>query len=211
MSGLHPMNWRLEAKTEFSWKENSASRQHQICLSFQPYRLIYKYQTCIFICICICIYTYGIPWWLRWQRVCLQYERPELDPWVRKTAWRRKWQPTPVFLPGKPHGRRSLAGYSSQGCKESDTIYRLHFHFHVHIYMYVCMYTHMYLCLCMHMCRYLCIHTYIYLSIYLYIWPKTYNGLTGLTYNFSTSPMMQKWNTFSRNYTLNFGLFPGWQ
>ena len=34
------------------------------------------------------------------------------DPWVGKIPWRRKWQPTPVFLPGKSHGQRSLAGYS---------------------------------------------------------------------------------------------------
>ena len=33
--------------------------------------------------------------------------------------WRRKWQPTPVFLPGKCHGQKSLAGYSPRGCKES--------------------------------------------------------------------------------------------
>ena len=32
------------------------------------------------------------------------------------------WQPTPVFLPGEAHGQRSLAGYGSQGCKESDMI-----------------------------------------------------------------------------------------
>ena len=41
-----------------------------------------------------------------------------------------KWQPTPVFLPGKSHGQRSLAGYSSWGCKKSDMTERLHFHFH---------------------------------------------------------------------------------
>ena len=35
--------------------------------------------------------------------------------------WRRKWQPTLVFLPGESHGRRSLVGYSSLGCKKSDT------------------------------------------------------------------------------------------
>ena len=35
--------------------------------------------------------------------------------------WRRKWQPTPVLLPGKPHGQRSLVGYSPWGHKESDT------------------------------------------------------------------------------------------
>ena len=43
------------------------------------------------------------------------------DPWVRKIPWRRKWQPTPVFLPGKSHRQRSLAGYSPWGPKESDT------------------------------------------------------------------------------------------
>ena len=36
-------------------------------------------------------------------------------------AWRRKWQPTPVFLPGESHGRRSLVGCSPWGRTESDT------------------------------------------------------------------------------------------
>jgi len=35
------------------------------------------------------------------------------NPWVGKILWKRKWQPTPVFLPGKSHGQRSLTGYSS--------------------------------------------------------------------------------------------------
>ena len=53
-----------------------------------------------------------------------------MDPWVRKIPWRRKWQPTPVFLPGKSHGRRSLVGYSPWGGKELDTTEQLHSHFH---------------------------------------------------------------------------------
>ena len=52
--------------------------------------------------------------------------RPGFDPWVGKIPWRRKWQPTPVLLPGESHGRRSLVGYSPWGCKESDTTERLH-------------------------------------------------------------------------------------
>ena len=44
--------------------------------------------------------------------------------------WTRKWQPTPVLLPGKFHGLRSLIGYSPWGRKESDMTERLHFHFH---------------------------------------------------------------------------------
>ena len=39
----------------------------------------------------------------------------------RKIPWKRKWQPTPVFLPGKPLGQRSLVGYSPWGCKGSNT------------------------------------------------------------------------------------------
>ena len=42
------------------------------------------------------------------------------NPWVGKIPWRRKWQPTPVFLPGESHGQRSLVGYSPWGHKESD-------------------------------------------------------------------------------------------
>ena len=41
------------------------------------------------------------------------------DPRVRKTPWRKKWQPTPVFLPEKFHGQRSLAGYSPWGQKRA--------------------------------------------------------------------------------------------
>ena len=49
---------------------------------------------------------------------CLQYRRPEFDPWVGKIPWRRKWLPTPVFLPGEFHGQRSLMGYGPWSCKE---------------------------------------------------------------------------------------------
>ena len=43
--------------------------------------------------------------------------------------WRRQWHPTPVLLPGKSHGQRSLVGCSSWGREESDTTEQLHFHF----------------------------------------------------------------------------------
>ena len=44
-------------------------------------------------------------------------------------VWRRQWHPTPVLLPGKSHGQRSLVGCSPWGCWGSDTTERLHFHF----------------------------------------------------------------------------------
>ena len=46
---------------------------------------------------------------------------PWFHPWIRKISWRRKWQPTPVFMPGKFRRQRSLEGYSPWVCKESDT------------------------------------------------------------------------------------------
>ena len=71
----------------------------------------------------------GVPWWLRWKSICLKCGRPRFDPWVRRIPSRRKWQPTPVLLPGEFHGWRSPVGYSPWGCKESDMTERLHFHF----------------------------------------------------------------------------------
>ena len=65
-----------------------------------------------------------VPWAPRWhsgkESTC-QYRRCEFDPWVRKTHWRRKWQPTSVFFPGKSHGQSSLMGCSPGGHKVSDT------------------------------------------------------------------------------------------
>ena len=46
-----------------------------------------------------------------------------------REQWRRRWHPTPVLLPGKSHGWRSLVGCSPWGREESDTTERLHFHF----------------------------------------------------------------------------------
>ena len=55
---------------------------------------------------------------------------PMRETWVRSLGRedprRRKWQPTPVFLPGESHGRRSLVGYGPRGRRESDTTKRLH-------------------------------------------------------------------------------------
>ena len=67
-----------------------------------------------------------------------QFRRDEFDPWVRKVPWSRKWQPTPVFLPGKSHGQRSQAGYCTWGHKESDTTERRGKHAHCVYYVRHC-------------------------------------------------------------------------
>ena len=63
----------------------------------------------------------------------LQCGRPGCDPWVGKILRRRKWQPTPLFLPGESHGQRSLAGYIPRGLKESDKSEPLSLPLHVMI------------------------------------------------------------------------------
>ena len=62
---------------------------------------------------------YGPPWWLSGKESSCQWRRRGFHLWIGKTPWRRKWQPTPVFLPGKSHGRRSLAGCSPRGHKRA--------------------------------------------------------------------------------------------
>ena len=51
---------------------------------------------------------------------CRRHRRHEVNPWVGKIPWWKKWQPIPVFLPVKTHGQRSLAGYSPLSYKELD-------------------------------------------------------------------------------------------
>ena len=53
-----------------------------------------------------------LPWWHSGRETACQYSRLGFNSWIRKIPWRRKWQPSPVFLPGKSHGQRSLVGYS---------------------------------------------------------------------------------------------------
>ena len=55
-------------------------------------------------------------------------QRPGFDPWVRKIPWRRRWQPTPIFLSGE--SQRSLTGCSLWVRKESDMTWQL---IHTHV------------------------------------------------------------------------------
>ena len=90
-------------------------------------------------------------------------KRCGFDAWVGKIPWKKKWQPTPVFLPGQSHGQRSLVGYSPWGHKEPDTTEQL---------------TQL-ICICSSFCfqwvvflyKMLSVFSYVYLpSIYLLWW-----------------------------------------
>ena len=59
--------------------------------------------------------------WFSSEAPACQCGRPGFDPWVGKNPWRRKWQPTAVFLPGKSHGPGSPVSCDTQGHKELDT------------------------------------------------------------------------------------------
>ena len=67
----------------------------------------------------------GLLRWLSCKESSCKFRTCSFDPWVGKIPWRRKWQPSPVFLPGESHGQRSRAGYSPWGCKGLDTTERL--------------------------------------------------------------------------------------
>ena len=62
----------------------------------------------------------GLPWRLRGKESACQCRRRTFESWVRKIPCRWKWQPTPVFWPGKSQGQRRLVGYCPRGQKESD-------------------------------------------------------------------------------------------
>ena len=78
----------------------------------------------------------GLLKWLNGKEPACQWRRCKrcwFDPWVEKIPCRRKWQPTPLFLPGKSHGQRNQVGYSPWACKEVDTAeHWIHTHSHTH-------------------------------------------------------------------------------
>ena len=114
----HSGQWGVPASFVTPWFCESKSFSLEIFPSFS--KIVF-----------ICVYT------VAWAFLVAQRLKhlpamwgPGFYPWVRKIPWRRKWQPTPVFLPGESHGRRSLVGSSPWGRKELDTTERLHFHLH---------------------------------------------------------------------------------
>ena len=67
----------------------------------------------------------SFPWCPSGKESGCQCRKHRIDSWITQISWRREWLPTEVFLPGKSHGQRSLAGYSPWGHKDSDLIWQL--------------------------------------------------------------------------------------
>ena len=77
----------------------------------------------------ICNLPNMLPRWLSGKESACKCRRQGFNPWVRSIPWRRKWQSTPVFLPGKSHRTKNLVGYTPWGHKKkSDKTEELHTH-----------------------------------------------------------------------------------
>ena len=62
------------------------------------------------------------------KNICLPVREMQVQTLVQEDPREKEMQPTLVFLPGEPHGQRSLVGYGPQGCKESNTTEHVHIH-----------------------------------------------------------------------------------
>ena len=114
----------------------------------------------IYMCVCVCVYIYTYIFIYAHGHLmglvvkecdclCRRCRRHWFDPWIEKIPWKRRWQPTLIFLPGESHGLRSLVGYSPWDCKELDVTE------HAHTLTYACV------CVCICVCVYVCIYIYI--------------------------------------------------
>ena len=86
------------------------------CFKIEACSLIVFYLYILWYLIFLSFMIEGLPWWVSDKESACQCRRLRFDPWVGNIPWRRKWQPTPVFMPGE-FRQRSLTGCSPQGCK----------------------------------------------------------------------------------------------
>ena len=110
-SPLHSL--LFSSSSSSAWHRSVQLLQHHLLSRpFFLYLLLWVLFTVLLKIIWLYMCKSGLPWWLRQKIICLQCRRPGFSPWLGKIPWRRKWPSTPVFLPGKSRGQRSLAGYS---------------------------------------------------------------------------------------------------
>ena len=81
-----------------AWEKIFANEATEKRLIFKTYKRLMQFN--------------GLPWWFSGKESACRCRRCKFNPWIRKIPWRRKWQPTIAFLPGKSHEQRNLAGYS---------------------------------------------------------------------------------------------------
>ena len=116
-TGSPPPLWTLATSWNWCWGDNLAKTLWKLSFflawhSFIPGLLLQSRVLPVCVVYLRIQVLNGFPWWLSGEE-SQPSRRHGFDPWVRKNPWKRKWQPTPVLLPGKSNEqRRSLAGYS---------------------------------------------------------------------------------------------------
>ena len=93
-----------------AYPKHVRTSKNDLCKKRQTFFLLFIFYLYPQSLIALSMFYWGLPWWLSGKESACQCRRRGFDPWGRKVPWRRKWQLPPVFLPGKPHGQRSLAG-----------------------------------------------------------------------------------------------------
>ena len=90
----------INRSSGIAWSVHANKETHEASLTS---RIFLQFLFC-------CNVPFGLPMWLSGKEFTSQFRRCRFDPWVRNIPWRRKWQPSSGFLPGKVHGQRSLTG-----------------------------------------------------------------------------------------------------
>ena len=107
--GIEP---KSHSSLELADRFFNTSNTWEVQISSYRYLYLSIYLSIIYLCF---IYMCGLPECFSGKEFTCQCRRCGFGPWVGKISWRRKWQPTPVFLPGKSPKQRSLVGYSPWG------------------------------------------------------------------------------------------------
>ena len=112
-----PIDIQYETQLNLKFSRNEKKKQKELICSIFYLTYYSKYYSDIY-------FTLGFPGGTGGKEPacqCRRHKRNGFKPWVGKMPWRRKWQPTPVSLPGESHGQRSLESCSPRGRTESDT------------------------------------------------------------------------------------------
>ena len=114
------MNWRMERGRRHREEDKGGRKKERDregkSLFIQCLHIALQFQI---------VFSYGLFRRVSGKESAYQFRRWGFNPWIRKISWRKKWQPTPVVLPGEFLGERSLAGCSPWGCQELDMTERL--------------------------------------------------------------------------------------
>ena len=126
---LHAMFWYRKKNTRGNLESTVCAEHREVCMQQHPLlafpvavREWCRSWSCVYRLLRFCCHLLsGLPRSRSGKESACQFRSCRFDPWVGKIPWRRKWQPSPIFLPGKSLGQRSLVDYSLWGHRKSWT------------------------------------------------------------------------------------------